>query len=67
MEKDGVEEAFDRFSNLPVPIIHHIMSFLPTTKDVTRVAVLSKTLNSVCHSYPILDFDQRSWKNNRGC
>ena len=66
MEKDGVEEAFDRFSNLPVPIIHHIMSFLPTTKDVTRVAVLSKTLNSVCHSYPILDFDQRSWKKIMG-
>ncbi|GMY33538.1 f-box/lrr-repeat protein 15 [Fagus crenata] len=47
----------DRFSDLPESIIHHIMSFLPTT-DSTRVSILSKRLASVCHSYPILDFDQ---------
>ena len=47
----------DRFSSLPESIIHHIMSFLPTT-DSTRVSILSKRLAFVCHSYPILDFDQ---------
>jgi hypothetical protein len=58
MENSRVEvEAFDFLSNLPDPIIHHIMSFLPT-RDSTRVSILSKRLGSVCRSYPILDFDQ---------
>ena len=54
----GVDvEAFDRFCNLPKPIVHHIMSFLPTT-DSTRVSILSKRLGSVYRSDPIVDFDQ---------
>ena len=63
MENYGREvEAFDRFSNLPDLIIHHIMSFLPPN-DSTRVSFLSKKLGSVCRSYPILDFDQRLYDN----
>ena len=63
MENYGREvEAFDRFSNLPDLIIHHIMSFLPPN-DSTRVSFLSKKLGSVYRSYPILDFDQRLYDN----
>ena len=61
MEESGVE-AFDRLSNLPIPIIQHIMSFLPTT-DATRVTILSKKLNFVSQSYPILDFDEPLYNN----
>ena len=61
MEESGVE-AFDRLFNLPIPIIHHIMSFLPTT-DATRVTILSKKLNFVSQSYPILDFDEPLYNN----
>ena len=61
MEESGVE-AFDRLSNLPITIIHHIMSFLPTI-DATRVTILSKKLNFVSQSYPILDFDEPLYNN----
>ncbi|XP_075645136.1 F-box/LRR-repeat protein At4g14096-like [Castanea sativa] len=61
MEESGIE-AFDRLSNLPIAIIHHIMSFLPTT-DATRVTILSKKLNFVSQSYPILDFDEPLYNN----
>ncbi|KAA8528727.1 hypothetical protein F0562_036082 [Nyssa sinensis] len=49
-------EAVDRISNLPLPIIHHLMSFLPT-KDATRTSSLSKRWRSIFYSFPILDFD----------
>ena len=42
MENSGVDvEAFDWFCSLPEPIVHHIMSFLPTTNS-TRVSILSR-------------------------
>ncbi|KAA8526433.1 hypothetical protein F0562_008364 [Nyssa sinensis] len=50
-------EAFDRISNLPLPIIHHLMSFLPA-KDATRTSSLSKKWRFIFYSFPILDFDQ---------
>jgi hypothetical protein len=49
--------AFDRFSDMPEHVVHHIMSFLPTT-SATRVSALSKNFNSAWLSYPVFDFDQ---------
>ena len=49
--------AFDRFSDMPDPIVHHIMSFLPT-KSATRVSALSKRFNSAWLSRPVFDFDE---------
>ena len=49
--------ASDRLTGLPEHIVHHIMSFLPTT-SATRVSALSKNFNSAWLSYPVFDFDQ---------
>nr|GMC76943.1 F-box/LRR-repeat protein At2g42730-like isoform X1 [Ipomoea batatas] len=46
----------DRISDLPIPILHHILSFLPT-RDVVRTCVLSKHWHSTSSSFPILEFD----------
>ncbi|KAM0059082.1 putative F-box domain, leucine-rich repeat domain superfamily, F-box-like domain superfamily [Helianthus debilis subsp. tardiflorus] len=45
-------------SDLPEPIVHHIMSFLTTT-DVTRLSILSKKFFSLWGSYPVIEFDQK--------
>lgn len=52
---------FDRFSDLPEPIVHHVMSFLPPT-SATRMSALSKNFNSAWRSYPIFDFDQNLYQ-----
>ncbi|KAG8383468.1 hypothetical protein BUALT_Bualt04G0016300 [Buddleja alternifolia] len=44
-----------RISELPEPILHHILSFLPT-KDATKTSTLSKSWNSTWKSFPILNF-----------
>jgi hypothetical protein len=54
--KELTMAASDRFSGLPEHIVHHIMSFLPTT-SATRVSALSKNFNSAWLSYPVFDFD----------
>ena len=48
------------FENLPQHIIHHIMNFLPF-KEAAKLSVLSKTLNSMWLSFPVLDFE---WDNS---
>ncbi|KAI4384189.1 hypothetical protein MLD38_002374 [Melastoma candidum] len=45
----------DRISQLPEPLIHTILSFLPTP-DVVRTRVLSRSWLSVCDSFPFWDF-----------
>ncbi|KAF8409355.1 hypothetical protein HHK36_005430 [Tetracentron sinense] len=47
---------YDRITELPEPILHHILSFIPT-RDVIRTSVLSKRWRCVWNSFPILDFD----------
>ncbi|XP_059449578.1 putative F-box/LRR-repeat protein At3g28410 [Corylus avellana] len=42
---------------MPEHIVHHIMSFLPTT-SATRVSALSKNFNSAWLSFPVFDFDE---------
>ena len=46
----------DRFSDLPEPIIHHIVSFVPT-KYAARTSALSKRFRSAWLSFPVVDFD----------
>ncbi|MFS7955103.1 putative leucine-rich repeat domain superfamily, F-box-like domain superfamily [Helianthus anomalus] len=46
----------DRISQLPDFIVHHILSFLKTPKDLVRMSVLSKTWLHLTASFPILDF-----------
>ncbi|XP_052178165.1 F-box protein At1g60400 isoform X1 [Diospyros lotus] len=58
---DDLGEVVDRISNLPQPITHHIMSFLPT-KDAARSSVLSKRWRYLWVSFPILDFDQSDFE-----
>ncbi|KAJ4829622.1 hypothetical protein Tsubulata_032065 [Turnera subulata] len=53
----------DRFSELPVGVIHRILSFLPTTKDVVATSILSKSLLRAYSSFPITDFSA----SNYGC
>ncbi|CAN0905248.1 Putative F-box/LRR-repeat protein At5g02930 [Linum grandiflorum] len=50
----------DRLSLLPLPILYHILTFLPTEESV-RTSVLSRTWRSVWKYLPILDFD---WDNS---
>ncbi|KAK1437957.1 hypothetical protein QVD17_03757 [Tagetes erecta] len=47
----------DLISDLPDPIVHHIMSFL-TTLDVTKLSILSKRFFSLWGSFPVIDIDQ---------
>ncbi|MFS7993933.1 putative leucine-rich repeat domain superfamily, F-box-like domain superfamily [Helianthus anomalus] len=47
----------DRISQLPDFIVHHIISFLKTPKDLVRMSVLSKTWLHLTSSFPILDFN----------
>ncbi|KAI3451098.1 hypothetical protein Pfo_007763 [Paulownia fortunei] len=53
----------DRISSLPEPILHHILSYLPT-KDATKTCALSKTWNSAWKSFPVLDFNQYSFQES---
>ncbi|KAK2987666.1 hypothetical protein RJ640_027918 [Escallonia rubra] len=55
---DDPDGGVDRISGLPEPIMHHIMSSLPT-EDATHVSILSHNCRNLWKSYPILDFDQR--------
>ncbi|KAI3871655.1 hypothetical protein MKX03_005318, partial [Papaver bracteatum] len=49
----GVGE--DRISKLPDPLLHHILSFLPT-KCAVSTSILSKRWRIVWVSFPVLDF-----------
>ncbi|KAH9682210.1 F-box/LRR-repeat protein 25 [Citrus sinensis] len=46
----------DRISNLPEPILHHILSFLPFTQTV-QTRVLSRTWKRAWHTFSVLKFD----------
>lgn len=63
---DEVVEPMDLISELPVPIIHHILSFLRCPRDVARTTVLSKKWRSLSASFFTLDFDQKRFKMSGG-
>lgn len=48
-------DAMDRISELPTPIIHHMMSYLDA-KELARTSILSKRWNRLRISFPVLDF-----------
>ncbi|KAH9626524.1 hypothetical protein KSS87_009612 [Heliosperma pusillum] len=52
----GAIENLDRISELPEPIILHILSCLPL-EDSARASILSKTWKSFCSINPILYYD----------
>ncbi|KAL8510550.1 hypothetical protein ACS0TY_017393 [Phlomoides rotata] len=58
-------DEIDQISELPGPIIHHILSFLQCAKDVVRTAVLSRNWKRVFNSYHSFDFDEK-WFRERG-
>ncbi|XP_026420716.1 putative F-box/LRR-repeat protein At4g13960 [Papaver somniferum] len=54
----NIGEADDRISELPDPILHHILSFLDI-KPVARTCILSKRWNDIWTSIPTLSFGSR--------
>ncbi|KAL5721902.1 hypothetical protein ACHQM5_005487 [Ranunculus cassubicifolius] len=46
----------DRLSNLPDPILHHIISFLDDMEDVIPTSMLSKRWRYLWTSLPFLSF-----------
>lgn len=48
-------ENYDRFSNLPEPIVHHIFGFLGM-KDIARIGAISKRCREMFISSPYLKF-----------
>ncbi|KAI3919021.1 hypothetical protein MKW92_025025 [Papaver armeniacum] len=56
-KREEEEEEVDRISDLPDPLIHHILSFLKI-KHVAQTSVLSKKWNYIWITNPILDFQE---------
>ncbi|KAF9619615.1 hypothetical protein IFM89_007936 [Coptis chinensis] len=54
----------NRISALPMPIIYHILSFLPTT-EVVRTCVLSKGWINIRSSVPSFHFNSRLFQSKR--
>nr|XP_016483934.1 PREDICTED: putative F-box/LRR-repeat protein At4g00320 [Nicotiana tabacum] len=52
-----MEDTRDRISQLPEPILQHILSFL-VVKDAARMSTLSKIWNSEWNSLSYLDFGE---------
>ncbi|XP_045799183.1 putative F-box/FBD/LRR-repeat protein At5g22670 [Trifolium pratense] len=52
----------DRISSLPDPILHHILSFLPT-KIAATTTILSKRWNPLWLSVPTLNFDDTTFED----
>ncbi|KAL5568636.1 hypothetical protein UlMin_025211 [Ulmus minor] len=53
----------DRISKLPDPVIHHILSFLPTI-DAVRLSILAKGWRRIWYSIPILSFSDSDFSIN---
>ena len=51
------ENITNRISELPGFIIHHILSYLDSPKELVRMSVLSNYWFELTASFPILDFD----------
>ncbi|KAK2995543.1 hypothetical protein RJ640_014940 [Escallonia rubra] len=57
------EGAMDRISQLPEPIMHHILSFL-SGKEAAQTSAVSKTWLSAWSTNPVLDLDQTYFEEN---
>jgi hypothetical protein len=58
-----MEHKIDRISELPDPILEHIVSFIPT-KQLLQLSVLSKRWENVWTLFPIPEFVQHLFINN---
>jgi hypothetical protein len=58
-----MEHKIDRISELPDPILEHILSFIPT-KQTLQFSILSKRWQKVWALFPIPDFEQHLFVNN---
>ncbi|XP_071708579.1 F-box/LRR-repeat protein At5g02910-like [Rutidosis leptorrhynchoides] len=47
----------DRISQLPESIVHHILSFINSPRDLVRISVLSKEWFAITASLPYLEFN----------
>ncbi|KAK2654456.1 hypothetical protein Ddye_014312 [Dipteronia dyeriana] len=56
VKKTRIDEM-DMISELPEPILHHILSFLPF-KQVARTCVLSKKWEETWRTYPVFKIDE---------
>lgn len=52
----------DQLSNLPITILHDVLSRLPY-KDAARTSILSKVWKETWSTFPILFFDESRYKN----
>ncbi|GAB4850398.1 hypothetical protein Ancab_029703 [Ancistrocladus abbreviatus] len=59
----GQDDATDvaHISDMPEPVIHHILSFLHP-KDAARMSILSKRWKCIWDSFPILVFNQHYFR-----
>ncbi|KAI9197739.1 hypothetical protein LWI28_003502 [Acer negundo] len=55
-------DKVDRISELPEPILHHILSFLPSD-EVARTSVLSTKWETAWRTCPVLKFDSAIFKD----
>ncbi|KAK1260903.1 F-box/LRR-repeat protein [Acorus gramineus] len=58
--KKLMEEEIDKISGLSDPVLHHILSFLPTKYSV-RTSILSSRWRHLWASVPTLRFDQKDF------
>ncbi|KAL4583743.1 hypothetical protein LXL04_008326 [Taraxacum kok-saghyz] len=60
-----VDEPIDRISELPEPIIHHILSLLNCPRDVARVTALSKKWKTIWDSFFFFQFDEKRFNSSK--
>ena len=60
----GVGIETDRLSELPIEVLQHILSFLPT-KQVFQSTLLSTTWRHVWTTFPTLKFDSTNKRNSK--
>ncbi|PKI63542.1 hypothetical protein CRG98_016060 [Punica granatum] len=53
-----MDDDDDKISTLPEPMKHHILSFLPSIKEVARTSSLSESWLQTWRSFQITDFEQ---------
>ncbi|XP_050280144.1 putative F-box/LRR-repeat protein At4g00320 [Quercus robur] len=61
-----MEVVVDKISELPEPLLHYILSFLPI-KQVVQSSTLSKRWNHVCSTIPVLEFDKSFFESKLWC
>lgn len=59
MDLQNVSQDVDRISSLPEPLLHHILSYLPT-QNVVQTCILSKKWAHLWCSVPYLNFNMES-------